>query len=87
MLMLGLFSWLLTGLVTALLGRALLPGQPRLTLAAALIAGVGGALVGGLLATVLGFGGLAAFDPRGLLTAALASILGLLALRGAWLPS
>ena len=71
----------------ALLGRMVLPGRPRLTYAAALIVGVGGAFLGGLLATVLGFGGLAAFDPRALVTATLASILGLLVLRGAWLPS
>ncbi len=87
MVMLGLVSWILTGLATALAGRVLLPGRPRLTVPASLIAGVGGALLGGLLATVLGFGGLAGFDPRSLVTATLASILCLLILRGAWLSS
>lgn len=87
MLLLGLLSWILIGLATALLGRLLLPGRPRLSLIAALAAGTCGALLGGLLATALGFGGLAGFDPRALVTATLTSILCLLVLHGARLAS
>jgi uncharacterized membrane protein YeaQ/YmgE (transglycosylase-associated protein family) len=49
--------------------------------AVALFTGLTGALAGGLLATVLGFGGLASFDWRGLATATLAAVLSLLVVR------
>ncbi len=85
--LLGLFSWLLMGLAAGLLARAFLPGEPRLGWAVAVATGVLGALAGGLLATVLGFGGLAGYDWRSLLSAALAATLSLLVLRTASLAS
>lgn len=79
--LLGLASWLLAGLAAGLLARAFLPGEPRLGWVVALVTGVLGALAGGVVATVLGFGGLGAYDGRSLLTAALAATLSLLLLR------
>ena len=81
MLTLGLLSWLLMGLTAGLLARYLLPGQPRLGWVGALLVGTGGALIGGLIATALGFGGLMGFDPRALLTATLGASLALIVLR------
>lgn len=78
---LGLLSWLAAGLVAVLLAWQLLPGQPGLSLAAALLAGPWGALAGGMIATVLGFGGLVSFDRRSLVIAALTAVLTLLVLR------
>ncbi len=78
---LGLISWLLMGLAAGLLGAWLLPGRPPLGRALAATTGAGGALLGGLLATVLGFGGLAGWDLRGQATATLGAILCLLLLR------
>lgn len=75
----GLLSWLGAGLALALLLHLLPPWRPlpRLgVLAVALL----GALGGGALATALGFGGLAGFDPRSLATAALAGLLAALLL-------
>lgn len=80
MLLLGLFSWLSIGVLTGLAARHQLPG-PRLSTGAALGVGIGGALLGGLLATVLGFGGLASWDVRSFVTATLAAVLALLLLR------
>ena len=74
--MTGLLSWLACGLVAGLAGQ-LLPGPKSRTVP--LIAGLAGALVGGLVATLLGMGGYAEADPRGMvlafLTGALAVIL------------
>ena len=81
MLLLGLLSWILIGLAAGLSAARMLPGEPPLGWARASLAGVTGALLGGLLATALGFGGLAAFDLRALATATLASVLALLILR------
>jgi uncharacterized membrane protein YeaQ/YmgE (transglycosylase-associated protein family) len=80
-LLLGLFSWLLVGLATAVSARFFLPGEPPLAWLLALGGGLLGALAGGLLATALGFGGLAGYDTRSLLTAVLAAVASLLVLR------
>ncbi len=78
---LGLFSWILIGLFAGLTAGRLLPGAPPVRAWLAAFTGIGGALLGGLLATLLGFGGLAGFDWRALLTATLAAVLCLMALR------
>ncbi len=78
---LGLFSWLVIGLVAGLSAARLLPGQPPVSSLLATLTGMTGAVVGGLLATALGFGGLAGFDWRGLLTATLTAVLCLLVVR------
>jgi uncharacterized membrane protein YeaQ/YmgE (transglycosylase-associated protein family) len=78
---LGLFSWLVIGLVSGLSAAKLLPGRPPVGNLLAVLTGITGALAGGLLATALGFGGLAGFDWRGLSTATLAAVLCLLVVR------
>ena len=85
LLLLGLLSWLVIGLVAGLAASAMLPGEPPLGWAPAVLFGLGGAITGGLLATALGFGGLAAFDVRALATATLVSVVALLTLRYAQL--
>ncbi len=77
----GLLSWLVMGLAAGLLGAWLIPGRPPLGWGLAVLAGVGGALLGGLLATVLGFGGLLGWDLRGQATATLGAVLCLLLVR------
>jgi uncharacterized membrane protein YeaQ/YmgE (transglycosylase-associated protein family) len=87
MMPLGLLSWILAGLVLALLSRGLLPGRPRFGFLPALLAGLGGAALGGLLATWLGFGGLASWDLRSFVVASLAAMLALVLARLATLAS
>jgi uncharacterized membrane protein YeaQ/YmgE (transglycosylase-associated protein family) len=75
----GLLSWLLAGLVSGALfrlaSRRLLAGVGiERGWPGCLLLGSGGALLGGLLATLLGFGGLAAYDPRSLTLAALGGL-------------
>ena len=77
MMVLGLFSWLLAGLAVALSSWRILPGRPPLRLWPALVAGIAGAALGGLLATWLGFGGLVSFDLRSFGVALLAAMLAL----------
>ena len=78
---LGLLAWSIMGLTAGLSAAKLLPGEPSLGAGLSAIIGLAGALVGGFLATVLGFGGVAGYDFRGLLIATLASIFCLLVLR------
>ena len=73
--MTGLVIWLVLGLVAGLV-HSRLPGA-RPPWWKALLVGIGFALTGGLLATVLGIGGVAAFDPRSTVVSLLAAIIGL----------
>lgn len=71
--MIGLLSWLGTGLLVGLAARFLLPGPSSWPVA--LLASLLGALAGGLLATVLEMGGLAELDPRAIVLAFLLAVL------------
>ena len=73
----GLTSWLLIGASTGLLAGPILR-KPRDGRIVRSLAGALSAALGGLLATRLGYGGLAAFDPRALLSAALSAVFFLL---------
>lgn len=84
---LGLVSWLLVGLAAGLSADQMLPGPRRLGITPALLIGFGGAILGGLLATILGFGGLIGFDLRAFATATLAAVLCLLLLALARVPA
>ena len=75
----GAISWCAAGLLLAVLLRLLPPWRVASWLAASAV-GLAGATSGGLLATLLGFGGVAAFDWRSLVAAALAALLALLLL-------
>lgn len=69
------------GLAVGLSGARLLPGKPPLGFGLASVMGLAGAFAGGLLATALGFGGMAGYDFRGLLIATLTAVFALLVLR------
>ena len=55
--MMGLLSWLVMGLLAGLLGRFLLPGRDAMGCIVTTLTGIVGAVVGGFVATWLGFGG------------------------------
>lgn len=71
--MTGLLSWVACGLVVGVAGRFLLPGPTdwAMALSTALL----GALAGGVLATLLGMGGTAELDGRGMVLAFLMAAL------------
>jgi uncharacterized membrane protein YeaQ/YmgE (transglycosylase-associated protein family) len=77
----GLLSWIVMGLVAGALAKFLLPGRdPGGCIVTALI-GVAGAVLGGFLATRMGFGGISGFDLRSLGIAVVGAFLFLLVLR------
>ena len=75
----GALSWCAAGLLLAAVLR-LLPPWRGVSWLLALAVGLAGASAGGVLATALGFGGVAAVDWRSLVTAALAAALATLLL-------
>jgi uncharacterized membrane protein YeaQ/YmgE (transglycosylase-associated protein family) len=60
-LALKLLWWALVGLVIGWLGRLLVPGYQPIGLLATILYGIGGALLGGIVANAIGTGGLVQF--------------------------
>jgi len=79
--LMGLGSWILMGLLAGVLAKFLLPGKDPGGCVMTVAIGIAGALLGGLLATYLGFGGLSGFDVRSFVIATLGAIVLLLLLR------
>ena len=79
--MMGLFSWILMGLVAGALARFFLPGRDAMGCFMTIFTGVVGAVGGGFIATLLGFGGFQGFDIYSLIIATLGAVLFLLVIR------
>ena len=52
----GIIGWILLGLLAGLIAKAIVPGAERVGLTLTTLLGIGGALLGGFLATAFGFG-------------------------------
>ena len=77
----GLIAWIVLGGIAGLIAKALLPGRDPRGCIVTVIIGVVGALLGGFLATALGYGGLSGLDWRSLVIAVIGSIVLLLIMR------
>ena len=75
MSLIGLISWVLFGLLAGLVAKLLMPGNDPGGCIITSLLGVAGALVGGFLASFLGFGGVAAWDWRSFVIAVLGAVL------------
>jgi uncharacterized membrane protein YeaQ/YmgE (transglycosylase-associated protein family) len=69
-----ILGFLLVGLVIGVLARMFRSGRQRLSLAATLGVGCAGALVGGIVATLVGTGSLDEIDFLGFVVAVIASV-------------
>jgi len=70
-----LLAWIVLGLIAGLVAKALVPGRDPGGCVITILVGIAGALVGGWLSTLLGFGGLAGgLDVRNLVIAVLGAI-------------
>jgi uncharacterized membrane protein YeaQ/YmgE (transglycosylase-associated protein family) len=52
----GIIGWILLGLLAGVIAKALMPGPERAGIILTTLLGIGGALLGGFLAAVLGLG-------------------------------
>jgi len=77
----GIFSWIVFGLIAGALAKFLMPGKDPGGLVLTVIIGIVGAMVGGFIGTRLGFGGVSGFDVRSLLVAIAGAMLLLFAYR------
>jgi len=71
----GILSWIIFGLIAGAIAKFLTPGRDPGGCIITIVIGVVGALLGGWLATVFGFGGISGFDIRSFVIAIGGSIL------------
>lgn len=65
----GIISWIVFGLIAGLLAKYLMPGKAPGGIGMTILLGIAGAVVGGFLGTLIGFGDVSGFDLRSLLLA------------------
>jgi uncharacterized membrane protein YeaQ/YmgE (transglycosylase-associated protein family) len=57
----GIIAWIILGLLAGLLARAILPGRDAVGVVVTMLIGIVGAVIGGFIAELAGFGGLGTF--------------------------
>lgn len=77
----GLIAWIVLGGIAGLIAKTLMPGKDPGGCIITVIIGIVGALLGGFLATALGFGGISGFDWRSLVIAVIGAFVLLAVLR------
>lgn len=77
----GILTWVVLGLLAGFLAKFLMPGNDPGGLIITILLGVAGALLGGFIATKMGYGNVTGFDVRSLGIAILGSLLLLIVYR------
>lgn len=60
----GIVTWIVLGLIAGILAKFLMPGNDPGGLVITIVLGIVGAMLGGFIATQLGFGDISGFDIR-----------------------
>jgi uncharacterized membrane protein YeaQ/YmgE (transglycosylase-associated protein family) len=60
----GILSWIIFGLLAGALAKWIMPGNDPGGFIVTILIGIGGAVVGGIIGTQLGFGNVTGFDLR-----------------------
>ncbi len=70
----GCLSWIVLGLIAGALAKFIMPGRDPGGIIITILLGIGGAVVGGFLSTLVGFGDISGFDIRSLAIAIIGAI-------------
>jgi uncharacterized membrane protein YeaQ/YmgE (transglycosylase-associated protein family) len=65
----GILLWIVFGLIAGIVAKFAMPGRDPGGIIVTILLGIGGAVVGGFIATTFGFGGMNGFDIRSLMIA------------------
>jgi uncharacterized membrane protein YeaQ/YmgE (transglycosylase-associated protein family) len=71
----GILAWIIFGLIAGVLAKWIMPGPDPGGIFVTILLGVAGALVGGFIGSLLGFGGISGFTFGSFVTAILGAIL------------
>ncbi len=77
----GILAWIIFGLLAGIVAKLVMPGEDPGGIFITILLGVAGALVGGFIGSLLGFGGISGFNLGSFLIAVLGAILLLLIYR------
>ncbi|HEX3034926.1 MAG TPA: GlsB/YeaQ/YmgE family stress response membrane protein [Thermodesulfobacteriota bacterium] len=77
----GILAWIILGLIAGALAKLILPGKDPGGIIVTILIGIVGALLGGFIATQLGFGSVSGVDFRSIIIAILGAIILLLIYR------
>jgi uncharacterized membrane protein YeaQ/YmgE (transglycosylase-associated protein family) len=77
----GILSWIVLGLIAGIIAKMLLPGKDPGGCIVTTVIGIVGAVVGGMISTFLGFGGVQSFDLRSMAIAILGAVIFLALIR------
>ncbi|MCL4298873.1 MAG: GlsB/YeaQ/YmgE family stress response membrane protein [Anaerolineae bacterium] len=70
----GCLSWIVLGLIAGVLAKAIMPGRDPGGFIVTILLGIAGAIVGGFIGTLIGFGDISGFDIRSLIIAIVGAI-------------
>jgi uncharacterized membrane protein YeaQ/YmgE (transglycosylase-associated protein family) len=65
----GIFSWIILGLVVGVIAKVLMPGKDPGGFIITILLGIAGAIGGGFISSAIGFGKVTGFDLRSLIIA------------------
>ena len=65
----GILLWIVFGLVAGVVAKWIMPGSDPGGIIVTILLGIGGAVIGGMLGSTLGLGGMSGFDVRSLMLA------------------
>ena len=71
----GIILWIIFGLIAGVAAKWIMPGKDPGGLILTIIIGIAGALVGGWISTLFGFGDITGFDIRSFIIAVLGALL------------
>jgi uncharacterized membrane protein YeaQ/YmgE (transglycosylase-associated protein family) len=71
----GIFSWIIIGLLAGVLAKFLLPGNDRAGWIVTILLGIVGALLGGYLSGLLGYGGVTGINLWSILVATVGAVI------------
>lgn len=77
----GILSWIFLGLIAGALAKIIMPGKDPGGCLVTIVLGIVGAVVGGFVASLLGYGKVESFDLGGILLATLGAVIVLVIFR------
>jgi uncharacterized membrane protein YeaQ/YmgE (transglycosylase-associated protein family) len=77
----GILTWIILGLVAGLIAKFVMPGNDPGGLIVTIIVGIAGAVIGGFIASAIGFGTVTGFNIRSIVISAIGAFALLFALR------
>jgi len=70
----GILAWIVLGLIAGALAKFIMPGRDPGGIIITLVLGIVGAVVGGFLSTLIGFGDISGFDIRSIVISVIGAI-------------